>query len=832
MDITCELFVDGVRFADAAPVGLAPVALDGLSVTWGRESVAEQPDASTCDFTIRDTGGGTHFRDLLTVGGIVEVFATGRVPQAGGGFGTDYVVQGSFENLAAGTAPANRVALGYSAAVTVRTDGGSDGTKYLRMTNKRKQVGPTVIDVPPDEFSSVVGAWDRLPQAEPGTTQRWSVDIRTPLMPGVVWIEPQLLQPTGASGGDVAGAGNVQVITSGTGWQTITRDLVIPENVHPGYWLALQFTASALTWAHAPGTWGSPPPVVDATNRATYPIGPTSAAVTGFLGTRCTVANPGGSIVGTVTDITAATMAQRFQRASNTRIAVPAGQPVTVSVDVRTTSGLQMGMSIYGYDAANVVIGGAVANSAWVSPASWTRVTVTLAAGPTTTAIDIQVGLVGTVPRVLGQTFEMRNVQVQSGTTDLPFFDGSTPTDASFNYRWTGAAQSSTSERVTKDAGPPPPGTWNDYAVTVDVDNMRLYPPAVTTRQVLVWSGRVSDMNASPLPDMTGNQVRVLAVDSFADLANRYVGDEPWPIETMTQRFTRILTLAAPASISAVVDAKPGAMQIIGRDVDNQSAGGLLTELATSTDGVLWFACHTGRGGYLWVEDTALRTNLEHLESVDGIWVILPGGSVNAPDAISLSACDVLADPVEWSQSAEEIATRVDVTWQEPTLPDPTERTFSLVDPTLEASYGVHRYGLSTQLTQLADATTVADRVMERARNIDWRMSGLVWDTYLPISTDTAIVNAAMDLLDGTHRLGIPIAVSELPEWSPAGTDVGVYCEGGTWEFRGGRWVFSMNVTPADAQGAEIVWGDAPPLMTWGTTDPLMIWSDLETVGA
>jgi hypothetical protein len=637
MDITCEVLIDGTKLADTGPdlAGTAPVVLDDLSVTWGRESIAEQPDISSCEFTVRDAAGGSHFRDVLHVGSTVEISATGSIPQTG--LGSSYAVDGSFEATTT-TNLKNRIQASPAGAAVLRTDGGSDGTKYLRITEPRAAGNVAAVTIPPDYFSTDVTSWDRIPTAEPGTIHQYSIDVRGPAgtAPTVpVTITTHLIQPSGAIGMEVA---DPVTVTAGSSWQTVTHAVAIPATATPNRWLAVRIQVGAGPyWDAAAGTWDA------------YP------------------------------------------------------------------------------------------------------------------------------------------------------------------------------------------GTWDQTIPVVDIDNLRLYPPAFTSRNVLVWSGRISDIAASPLPDMSGATVRVLAVDSFADLANRYVGDQPWPAETMAVRFGRIVTLSGATGITYTIDPAPGAMVICSRDVDNQSSGGLLAELATSTDAILWFACHTGRGGYIWTEDPAMRVNLEHLAWTGTVWTVKPGPSVNSPDPITLTACDVLADPVQWAQSGDEITTRVDVTYQKPGTPDNIEATYSVVNTAAETVYGVHRYGLSTQLSTVTDATTVANRVLARSDNVDWRMSGIVWDTYLPIPADTATANAAMDLLDGTHRLGLPIAFTDLPAWSPVGTDSGVYCEGGTWQYTEGRWILSMNVTPAGNPGTAIPWNSAPssPVnMTWNNTDPVQTWNDFDTVGA
>lgn len=78
LPVTCELWVDGARYADGQPAEIStdPFVLSDLTVTWGRTTTVDQPDPATCSFTISDPpGGAVRFDDTVTLGSAVVVYA-------------------------------------------------------------------------------------------------------------------------------------------------------------------------------------------------------------------------------------------------------------------------------------------------------------------------------------------------------------------------------------------------------------------------------------------------------------------------------------------------------------------------------------------------------------------------------------------------------------------------------------------------------------------------------------------------------------------------------------------------------------------------------------
>jgi hypothetical protein len=374
--------------------------------------------------------------------------------------------------------------------------------------------------------------------------------------------------------------------------------------------------------------------------------------------------------------------------------------------------------------------------------------------------------------------------------------------------------------------------TWDELG-TLYVDDVSVRAPSAGSgRSVLVFSGRVTDLEAA-WDDSTSSPVaKVTAVGFTADLQNRIVGDEPWPVEDVELRAHRILDLAG-LPISVDIDSSIDSTLLSYRDVDAQGATGLLTEIATSVDGVLWSAVHQTIGAYLRLEDPALRASLLQLALVGGVIVVVQGD----PDiGFDLSACMILRDPVKWVQDVSDVVTRVSVSWQvqeldDDGLPTTSEATELVVDPALEAAYGTRGASISTQLQAAVDAQDVAQRVLTRSTPSGWRADGLTIDDDDVDGTVEGIA-LVLDLLDGTSRIGAPIVLGELPQWTPAGTDVGVYLEGGTYRYVGGRWVLDLLVSSAGGLGASAAWDELDPAWTWNQWDPRLSWNDLRGVAA
>jgi hypothetical protein len=374
---------------------------------------------------------------------------------------------------------------------------------------------------------------------------------------------------------------------------------------------------------------------------------------------------------------------------------------------------------------------------------------------------------------------------------------------------------------------------WDDLAATYVDDLLLLAPAAGASRAGEVFTGRVTDLVARYDTGLGGTLVQVTAQDDTAELANRYVGAAPWAAEPLSARFGRILTAAGQA-MNFTVDPGPAGKQVSYRDVDNQPAAGLLQSLAQSVAGALWSATSLTTGPYLRLEDIDARAPLWRLvKDPDGVIRVHPA-PVLTDRGITLSACDVLLDPVRWEQDIGDVATRVAIGWKDQT-PDPVkpvDATVTLVDTAAEAARGQRRVQISTELAGQADAAAVGSSVLARLRSGGWRIGGLTYRVHGPL--DPAAVTLVMTILDATTRIGLPILLTDVPAWSPAPTaeDVPLYLEGAKLTNQHAAWTLELVTSSAAAQGTGAVqWDQLPPTWQWDQFDPALTWDDLRGVG-
>lgn len=381
--------------------------------------------------------------------------------------------------------------------------------------------------------------------------------------------------------------------------------------------------------------------------------------------------------------------------------------------------------------------------------------------------------------------------------------------------------------------------TWDDPSLLVAayVDDISIQPPASTTRRVLVFSGEVSDVKIAPYGNRVSTLATVTAMDEGARLENTVIGDEPWPVQTVSTRANRIAQLAGVTTLPRVrIDTPLGALQVSARDVDAQPSYALLQDLAQSAGGVLWAATHAVTGPFLWIENPANRAAVRQLVEDGGV-ITITGAT---DDVTMMSACDLLEEPVEWLQDTADVITVVAVTWAEQGVDDDgqptvTDRTVTVTDTAAVATYGTRRLSVSTELVNESDATTMANRLLAQARAVAWRLSGLVLDTAANLddsidSLDDATREVALlDLLDGTTRMGRPVTLVDMPDYAPRGAISSVYVEGGTYSYTDDAWRLALTTTPSAGQGDSVTWAQlstTQPAWTWAQFADIA-WQDL-----
>jgi hypothetical protein len=379
---------------------------------------------------------------------------------------------------------------------------------------------------------------------------------------------------------------------------------------------------------------------------------------------------------------------------------------------------------------------------------------------------------------------------------------------------------------------------WDDLGRCWVDDLTVLAPASGGLRAGSVFHGRITDLEARYDLGVGATLVDVTASSHLAELGNRYVGSTPWLKESLNSRFGAIVT-ASKQIVNWTVDAAVQGIQVSWRDVDNQPAARLLQELAQSVAGALWPASSTITGPYLRLEDVASRAAMFGLKKGADLVIRIVLAPEKTDKILYLSACDVLLEPVRMSQSTEDDATRVALTWKEQTLdeqdkPKPTDRELLTVNTERETATGQRRIGVTTQLTTSADAQMVADAMLGRATTPGWRVSGLEMHLDAMTKLDADTLTLIMSILDGSTRPGLAIILTDMPTWTPAGTgaDLPLYLEGGTFTNTDGVWILDLLVSNARAQGKALLhWDDIPTGWQWDQFDPAITWNDLAGVG-
>jgi len=841
--ITCELLLDGQRFADgsAGDDVLAPTALSGLKVAWGRETTVDQPEPSTCEFEVMDLPGGPGYLTKLRTGRRIEVNATGMTyPDPD----PPMMPDPGFENTPIGSMPpsftgnADAAVVGVEAATVTNWAVGANMSVAYNSSSpafwantitagvrRLDYLGPN-----PSTFNNALAVFLTAPQGpgaadplaapcHPGDVitarlkvrsdrrRTWSsswgffdssgVQIGTntvvtgvPAGPldevesWVTWTPPAVTAP--------AGAAFVRVqITSSVG-QPNTEDR--PTNVwFPGEWV--EFTEPQIAI-------GEPLPEVFF-NGDTPDTAEWSFQWTGVpqASPSTATSNPFRHVLMLPVDASrpasVAFAPADFSELPNAWDEIPAtspGQEWIVGATVQAPAGATItigpvyfsrptGVHVFGAQQLRVTASG-----------DWQQLQLTV------------------TPQVFGHWVGVQiTVDSLRAWLDLP---GS----------WLDT-----------------PGSWLDYEITLIDDLLVLAPAEGTPRTVSVFTGRITDLSASwddgfsrPEGGFGGTRIHVTAQDFTADLANINIGDEPWQVEALESRFDRIVELSG-FDVEAQIDDSIAGTLISYQDVDNQPVAGLLQDLAQSVDAVLWAAVHQTTGPYLRVEDPSNRAALFTL-AVDEAGLVQIIASEVGRDAQTIAACDVLRDPVQWQQSVSDISSRVAVTWLEQGVNDEgrietTERTYTLIDTALEEAYGYRRIGVSTMLQAEADARHVADRILARTSLIGWRSNGFTIDDSDSLEQiDQTTIAMLLHLLDGTTRIGLPLRLTDMPEWTPAGSLVPVYLEGGDYTFDDGAWTLALTASQATAQGGSVPWADLNPTWSWLDFDPGISWLDLTGV--
>lgn len=363
--------------------------------------------------------------------------------------------------------------------------------------------------------------------------------------------------------------------------------------------------------------------------------------------------------------------------------------------------------------------------------------------------------------------------------------------------------------------------TWQSLA-TIAIGSQTLTRLDSALYDATVFEGRISDSSVAWDDAARRPRLDLAAVDFTADLANQYIGEDPWPEETALSRALRLRDLARE-QVALAVDEPAAQTMIARRDVDNQPIMRLLEDLATTTGTVLWPITHAATGPALQFEDPGNRAALYRL--------IIPA---TGPATLDIKATGATRLPSSLfprsgptiSKAPGEIATIAAVQWATVTVEDGKlnreEHTTTTTNPALLDQIGPRTISVTTDLVSDADAHALAVRALALASPAGWMLDNLTWDTSLPGSEPLAILNA----LDATRRVGLPLILTDLPEWIPGAPAIPVYLDGGHYTHNGKAWILDLTTIKAAYPAASIQWGQAPPPLTW-TRGSALTWNDI-----
>lgn len=838
-----KLLADGCQI-DPAPYELA----SGLSVAWGRDNVLDQPQASTCTFSLYDYGLPPTFNRDLFIGQRVTVRSRYAADAAGY---VEALPDRFMDDYALDTSPARWMATDATAVSTRAPYWFPPSTGRARYNGAASPSG---------EFAPGLYAW-KVQNLYPGDTWVRTVDATSPRRPGgkssrftltarddatsltpfyvtnigefdvqvqprfrypdevpvpvslSIWVQPSAqwnfgvsTRPTFTYGSQELTADQGLITSLKAGWTQFT--VQVPPTAGqlvPIPYFNFRFQAAAS------GIGANLPAVgffIKLADAAVIPNDPEAPSVGDFQ-----------YFDGSFTDTTDRLYAWSGEAFKSWSSDLPrggddppplGGPQAPPSVKITTTSA-----------AGRVVLPPADP----ARPDDWELV-------PRTSRGSAEWVWSAAVWAAVGQTVTVRLVEFTAAGGSPMDLDGQART-VQGNGQFVA---------VTGSYAPAADGHWLGLAVEVPtgtayLDDVSLRAPASSlTGDVVVFDGRVTDLDAEYVPEATdldghvvdGHMaVKVTCVDLLADHENRRVGDEPWPQQTIAQRVTRLQQLAdtdLPFRVATDVAAIP----VTRRDVDAQPVATLLRELATSADAVL-IQRTPASGPELAIVSAADRKPMLVLTRLG----VVPRTDDVSPRSGTLSAClfDIAAN---WAASVDDTVTRVDVQWKDQaTTPDPTDRTATVEDVMATAALGTRSVSVSTQLASGSDAQNLARSIAARTQTAgtDWRMTGLslAADDLDPEDTDSLLVVRA--LLGSATRFGFAVTITDVGGWSLTGPTPGVYVEGGTYVFEDGAWTVSLNVSQYVGQGGLFVYDDAPADWTYDSMTPALTFDGLSGVG-
>ena len=354
------------------------------------------------------------------------------------------------------------------------------------------------------------------------------------------------------------------------------------------------------------------------------------------------------------------------------------------------------------------------------------------------------------------------------------------------------------------------PQKWESFT-RLSLGSLSITSASQGARTATVFDGRITSAITTWDERLSRPVLRITGADILTTLANKVIGAEPWPTETLSNRLTRIVA-ATDVGLSVVADPVPGAMLLRARDVDAAGLLDLIRESATSTGAILWPSAARGVGQFLYLEDQRNRKSLYTLRipQTGNAWT-----DVNTR-ANQLPASGLLRDGVNMCRDTTDLATEVIVRWESAILNEKQELEWTTheeraTDPERVATYGARTLSISTQLTSQAEASALAFYYLTATAPGGWTIPAITLNDAL----DVVPTRVLMSTLDASTRIGLPIVITGCANWIPGSPNIPVYLDGGTITREHGHWVHDLTLTRAATASRSITWGEMPTHARW-----------------
>lgn len=365
------------------------------------------------------------------------------------------------------------------------------------------------------------------------------------------------------------------------------------------------------------------------------------------------------------------------------------------------------------------------------------------------------------------------------------------------------------------------PQEWESFK-RLSLGSLSITSTSTGARTATVFDGRITSAITTWDEHLSRPVLRITGADVLTTLANKVIGAEPWPTETLSTRLARIVD-ATDVDLSVVADPVPGAMLLRARDVDAAGLLDLIRESATSTGAILWPSAARGIGQFLYLEDQRNRKSLYTLRipQTGNAWT-----DVNTRTN-QLPASGLLRAGVNMCRDTTDLATEVIVRWESAILNENQELEWATheeraTDPERVATYGARTLSISTQLTSQAEAIALAVYYLTATAPGGWTIPAITLNDAL----DVVPTRVLMSTLDASTRIGLPIVITDCADWIPGSPNIPVYLDGGTITREHGHWVHDLTLTRASTASHSTTWKEMPLHALWNQF-PNITWAEI-----